>query len=329
MKKHLVGLLAAVCVFVAVPKQTLAKEAEAKEPSMAPYQHRLVQETIVALRYNPLGLAVKSRAEYQYRLYESDVKALQLNYIAPGIFMDVTPANIKIGPTLAIQPLSVLQLYGGYYLMNYFGSFDRVQSFTSLDADYSDDFLKASGDAGDNYSARGSILEVGGKFQIKAGPVAVRSTNRAMMFSLATKENSTTGEKDPLFYESELDLMVPADGWAYQVDNDVLYFTDFGVIAGLRHTYATAFYSDEIETGSGKATSGVNHRAGPFFAYRFHTDPVEKRSFYNEPTLVLLVNWYLNHTYRTGDEEKLNSNSQAMPYIAVAFRFTGDLMDID
>ncbi len=324
MKKIITGLLSAAFVLVALPNQSFAQEAEeVKEPSMAPYQHRIVQETIVALRYNPVGLAVKSKAEYQYRLYESSEKAFEQNFVAPGVFMDVTPANIKIGPTLAIQPLSVLQVSAGYYLLNYFGSFDRVQSFTTLSDDYSDDTQADNGAAGLNSSASGSVLQLGGKFQIKAGPVAVRSTNRAMKFNLGTQND------DPLFYESELDLMVPASGWAFQVDNDVLYFTDFGLMAGLRHTYATAFYPDDIETGAGKATTGVNHRVGPFLAYRFHTDPIEKRSFYNEPTLVLLVNWYLNHTYRTGDEAKNNSTSQAMPYIAVAYRFTGDILDID
>ena len=326
MNKIITTLLVAIFVFVAVPTLSLAEEV--KEPSMAPYQHRLVQETIVALRYNPIGLAVKSKAEYQYRLYESSEKAFEQNFIAPGIFMDVTPANIKIGPTLAIQPLSVLQVSAGYYLLNYFGSFDRVQSFTTLDADYSDDAQKENAglEPPANYSASGSVLQLGGKFQIKAGPVAVRSTNRAMKFNLGTEND------DPLFYESELDLMVSASGWAFQVDNDVLYFTDFGLMAGLRHTYATAFYPDDIDAGTGPATTGVNHRIGPFLAYRFHTDPIEKRSFYNEPTLVLLVNWYLNHTYRTGDdagEARQHTGSQAMPYIALAYRFTGDILDID
>jgi|MDSW01.2.fsa_nt_gb hypothetical protein len=326
MNKIITTLLVAIFVFVAVPTLSLAEEV--KEPSMAPYQHRLVQETIVALRYNPIGLAVKSKAEYQYRLYESSEKAFEQNFIAPGIFMDVTPANIKIGPTLAIQPLSVLQVSAGYYLLNYFGSFDRVQSFTTLDADYSDDAQKENAglEPPANYSASGSVLQLGGKFQIKAGPVAVRSTNRAMKFNLGTEND------DPLFYESELDLMVSASGWAFQVDNDVLYFTDFGLMAGLRHTYATAFYPDDIDAGTGPATTGVNHRIGPFLAYRFHTDPIEKRSFYNEPTLVLLVNWYLNHTYRTGDDAdgaREHTGSQAMPYIALAYRFTGDILDID
>ena len=268
MNKTIASLLVAAFVLVAIPNHSLA--GDDKGPSMAPYQHRLIQETIVALRYNPVGLALKSRAEYQYRLYKSDEKALEMNYVAPGVFLDVTPANLKIGPTLAIQPLSVLQLSGGYYLLNYFGSFDRLQSFTSLDADYSDDTQKEN----ESYSTSGSVLQIGGKFQIKVGPVAIRSTNRAFKFNLSTNND------EPLFYESELDLLVPASGWAYQVDNDVLYFTDFGLLAGMRHTYATAFYGD-IEAGTGEPTSGVNHRLGPFLGYRFHTDPVEKRSFYN------------------------------------------------
>jgi len=209
--------------------------------------------------------------------------------------------------------------------MNYFGSFDRVQSFSSLDSDFSDDALKANGEADNNYAASGSMLVVGGKLQLKVGPVAIRSTSKAMQFSLDTNDG------EPLFYESELDLLVPASGWAFQVDNDVLYFTDFGLMAGFRHTYATAFYSDELiaATATGEAPE-ANHRIGPFLAWRFHTDPLEKRTFFNEPTLVLLVNWYLSHTYRTGETTRDGSTtSQALPYIAMAFRFTGDMMDID
>jgi hypothetical protein len=146
-----------------------------------------------------------------------------------------------------------------------------------------------------------------------------------MKFNLSTAD-PVTGDDESLFYESELDLLVEADGWAYQVDNDFLYFTDFGLIAGVRHTYAAAFYSGAVQGES----AGVNHRAGPFFAYRFHTDPLEERTFYNEPTLVLLVNWYLEHTYRAGEKaDRPGSSSQAMPYIALAFRFTGDIIDID
>lgn len=318
MKNLIVSLLSAAVVLTALPFSSYAQEAE--EPSLAPHKQRLIHETIVALRYNPVGLAVKSRAEYQYKLYESDSRIFELNYIAPGLFVDFTPANIKVGPTLAIQPLTILQLSAGYYFLNYFGSFDRLQSFTSLDDNFSDDQQKEN----ESYAASGTVLQIGGKFQIKVGPIAVRSTNRAMKFNLATEGD------DPLFYESELDLMVPANGWAYQVDNDILYFTDFGMLLGLRHTYATAFYSDAVQATTSDEGAGVNHRAGPFLAYRFHTDPLEERTFYNEPTLVLLVNWYLEHTYRAGEKaDRPGSSSQAMPYIALAFRFTGDIIDID
>lgn len=316
MKNLIVSLLSAAFVLTALPFSSYAQDAE--EPSLAPHKQRLMQETIVALRYNPLGLAVKSRAEYQYKLYESKERIFERNYIAPGLFLDFTPANIKVGPTLAIQPLTILGLSAGYYFLNYFGTMDRLQSFTSLDDNFSDDQQKEN----DSYSAAGSVLQLGAKFEIKVGSIAVRSTNRAMKFSLNTEND------DPLFYESELDLLVEADGWAYQVDNDFLYFTDFGLIAGVRHTYAAAFYSDSDAVLGDRDGAGVNHRAGPFFAYRFHTDPLEERTFYNEPTLVLLVNWYLNHTYRAGGD-RADSSSQAMPYIAMAFRFTGDMMDID
>ena len=319
MKNLIASLLSAAVVLTALPFSSYAQDAE--EPSLAPHKQRLMQETIVALRYNPLGLAVKSRAEYQYKLYESKERLYVRNYIAPGLFLDFTPANIKIGPTLALQPLTILRLSAGYYFLNYFGTFNRLQSFTSLDDNFSDDQQRADEDAA--YATSGSVLQLGAKFEVKVKEFAFRSTNRAMKFSLDTAND------EPLFYESELDLLVEADGWAYQVDNDFLYFTDFGLIAGVRHTYATAFYSDAASaTNTSGESAGVNHRAGPFFAYRFHTDPLEERTFYNEPTLVLLVNWYLQHTYRAGGD-RTDSSSQAMPYIAMAFRFTGDIIDID
>ncbi|MBT6491250.1 MAG: hypothetical protein HOK97_15875, partial [Deltaproteobacteria bacterium] len=198
MKNLIASLLGAAVVLTALPFSSYAQEAE--EPSLAPHKQRLMQETIVALRYNPLGLAVKSRAEYQYKLYESEKRIFERNYIAPGLFLDFTPANIKVGPTLAVQPLTILGLSAGYYFLNYFGTMDRMQSFTSLDENFSDDQQKEN----ESYSASGTVLRLGAKFEIKVKEFAFRSTNRAMKFSLDTKD------EDPLFYESELDLLVEA-----------------------------------------------------------------------------------------------------------------------
>lgn len=315
MKSFFSCLLLALLSFVARP--TFAAEGGT---SLAPIEHRLAHETIIGLRYNPVGLALKTTAEYRYRLYESESKLFQLNYIAPGLQLNINPANVKIGPRVAIHPLSVLQLFAGYYYLGYFGSFDRVQTFDSLASDFSDDTLKANGEAGLNYAASGSILSVGAKVQLKVGPVAVVSTQEFQKLDLETQDN------DPLFYESEWDMLMPADGWAYKIDNDLLYITDFGLLAGVRHTYTTAYYDSALVQGSpgGINPQKPNHRVGPFLAWRFFTDAAEKRTFFNEPTLVLLVNWYLEHTYRTGA-----ASSQALPYAALAFRFAGDILDID
>ena len=42
--------------------------------------------------------------------------------------------------------------------------------------------------------------------------------------------------------------------------------------------------------------------------------------FFNNPTAILIVNWWLEHPYRTGQEV-----SQAVPYIVLGFAFNGDI----
>jgi len=118
--------------------------------------------------------------------------------------------------------------------------------------------------------------------------------------------------------------LVPNKGWIVNNDTDLLWVTDFGLAAGARYTVTAAFY-DARHYAPGEADQGLNptmHRLGPLVAYTFYHDPAGTKI--NDPTVLLLVNWWLSHRYRTGRE-----NPTALPYIAVGFLFRGDLLAVE
>ena len=67
--------------------------------------------------------------------------------------------------------------------------------------------------------------------------------------------------------------------------------------------------------GIGKLTELAGKRA----TVAYFDEPGEA---FNKPTILLLVNWYLDHRWRTGADV-----SQAFPYIVLGFAFSGDLID--
>ena len=129
----------------------------------------------------------------------------------------------------------------------------------------------------------------------------------------------TLNEGDTVWYEGVNDVLMPQNGWALHMDNDLLWMGSNGWVAGVRHSMDHVFYP-EAENMSSSALDELtpNHRVGPLVAYSFFDEP--GRAF-NKPTVVLILNWHLKHRYRTGEEI-----SQAMPYGLVAFAFSGDLM---
>ena len=42
---------------------------------------------------------------------------------------------------------------------------------------------------------------------------------------------------------------------------------------------------------------------------------------FNRPTLILIVNWYVSHRWRTGQDV-----NQGFPYLVLGFAFTSDLI---
>ena len=263
-----------------------------------------------AARVNPLGLFLNLTFQLRYRLYESDSLALKDNYIGIGPVAFASPAMMRGGLAVELQPLSVLQLSASYEGVRYMGGFDYLQSFPSPNSDASDDTLKALGEAGTNYSSSGTLLTLGALLQGKVGPLAVRTAPRLFFFDQQLREG------DRVFYEPVLDITVPDSGWTLSNDADLLYLTG-GFSLGLRYTATHSYYGEE-HFAPGETDLGLNptiHRVGPFLAYTFQDD---HSRLFQAPTVALVTQWFLSHRYRTGEEV-----SQALPWIALAFQFRG------
>ena len=79
----------------------------------------------------------------------------------------------------------------------------------------------------------------------------------------------------------------------------------------------------QVEAGSWLDDRGnintPNHRVGPMIAYVFRS----RNPRFSQPMLALIVNWWINNRYRSGQ-----AVSNALPYGAVAFQFNGTLWSL-
>lgn len=281
-----------------------------------PPKNRLAFQSITALRANPLGLLELLTLSYRSRIHESEVPALLDNFAGLGFAAELTPAFGRIGPLLEIQPLSVLRLWATYQVAAYFGTFDLFQSFPSPSSDYSDDRLDALGaleGPAANYRTTGTQVTFGANLQAKVGPIAARSGFRLVRPDYDLRDGDRT------FYDQFYDLLVLDEGWYFTNDADLLFVTELGLAAGLRWTASRVFYDGgEAPMPDAAAFPTSTHRLGPFLAYNFDKGP--PGVFFNNPTAIVIVNWWLEHPYRTGQEV-----SQAVPYIVLGFAFNGDV----
>jgi hypothetical protein len=284
-----------------------------------PPANRLYLQSITAFRLNPLGLLELLTLSYRSRIMKSTEPLYQDNFAGAGLMMEATPAFVRIGPMIEVQPLAILRLWATYQALAYYGTFNLTQSFTSPNAEYSDSRIKELGelptkDEGGNYATTGTQFTAGANFQIKFGPVAARSAFRLVRSDYDLRDG------DRVFYDQFYDVLVPNEGWYFTNDADLLYVTEFGLTAGARYTATYAFYG-ERHFAPGEIDLGLNptmHRLGPFLAYTFSKKPAG--AFFNTPTVLLIANWWLSHRYRTGEDV-----SVGLPYVVLGFMFTGDL----
>ena len=293
---------------------TAALAAIPAAEAASPPEHRITYDNLFAARVNPLGLIEYIELAYQQRLYLSDSPLFDNNFVSVGVRPAITPAWARIQAVLRVQPTSFMQVWAEYAAGGHFGSFGLMQSFRYADAPFNDTIRDQGEEAGLNYAATGTQIGLGVLLQAKVGPIAARSSTRFI------RGDHDLREGDTAYYDIIYDLVIPDEGWASNTDTDLLYLTDFGLTAGVRWTF-NAVFARETDLDPNRTTPGnpnsPYHRIGPLVAYTFFNEP---GAAFDQPTVMVLANWWLKHRFRTGEDV-----SQALPYIILGFSFRGDL----
>jgi len=309
---HLARLAPALVLLV-----TLAPLASrATEPLPPTPKEQLFYQNLVALRLNPLGLQNQFDLDWRHRLYDpGDSVVMSQNYWSIGVSPLLTPALMRLGVAAKFQPLAILKLEVKWEYLNYFGNFDLLQSYKTANAEFSDTDIAAGGDAGNNYPTDGWQLTLDGEVRAKVGPVIVRNRFKAGYVEVALRNN------DKVFYDPFFDLLLPGKGWFFTNDLDLLFQLSKHLIVGVRYAFMDVQYPDDafLPGESTDTSSAPTQRLGPLVAYTFNDEP---GASFNKPTILLLVNWHLQHRWRTGQDV-----SQAFPSIVLGFAFSGDLID--
>ncbi len=304
--------------------QTTTSTAPATTTSPSPPEHQLFLRSTNVFRYNPLGLISDNHVSFRRLLYRQDDNVLlRDNFIGAGFTPQVSAAFARVGALVEVQPLSILRLWANFDVVGYFGTFGLFQSFNSPDADFRDSVITARGQLEDgdpqkNFATWGSQLTLGMDLQLKVGPIAARNLLRLVRGSYQLREGDT------VYYDQFYDVLAPNNGLYLNNDTDLLYVSDFGLVAGLRMNVTQPFYGPEHH-GDGQAWTGpLDHengptlRAGPLISYTFFDDPT---ALFNKPTLIVVGNWWVAHRYRTGVDV-----NQLVPYVVVGFQVTTDLL---
>jgi hypothetical protein len=298
---------------------------------------RLVLNNLFVVRYNPLGLEDQIRFGVQKRLYESERPIARDNFVHLGIYPKINPAYIKVGPSLEIQPLTIFNLRAAFEYMQLFSTFGMLQSFSSPAAEHSETALNSYRDNKLNYATGGMHFMLDPFFQIALGPIAVRNKLRIEYWKMGVKPPA--GETHRVWYDTELDTLVPADGWIIANELDVLYVLrrKWQLAAGVRYVTVQPLYSDrQFATAAdrtafednGDFAGNASHRIGPIAAFTFFDDGY---TAFNKPTILLIANWYLKHRNRAGKRDCVDITgqcgaSQGIPYLALGFAFQSDFL---
>jgi hypothetical protein len=293
---------------------------------------RLMFSDLTIVRVNPLGLETRGRLGLQKRLYRSEKPIGKNNFAFAGLYPKLNPASAQLGLGGELQPLSMFNLRALAEVQQYFGTVGYLQSFSSADANWSDERRKELADDPvlTPQSAGMFHVSVQPMLMAKVGPIAVRALTQLDYWDFDVRAG------DVAAYEGTFDTLLPDRGWTISTDVDLLYTGRRGLAIGLRHSSVTPLYRREhfADAAAEAAYDGDNahQRLGLFAAYTLRD---RGPSRFNKPTLILIASWYLQHRYRLGTPDELPAGhtdadyvSRGFPYVLVGFAFESDLRKV-
>lgn len=301
------------------PTEPTASPADRADPAHAggpSPKHRIVYATTLVARYNPLGVELRPYFMYHRRLTKRTGRLFEDTHFGLGLTPALAPSIVRLGATAELVPLAILHLRASYYLITYFGhDIFKAHDFDSPYDDYSHETLKGRSENHQGLSTYGGQAELSALLQGKVGPIAFR--NEVLFYH----NNVKLRDGNDVFYDLRHDILAPSRGWFVGNDTDILYVNEkIRLTAGVRGTYFHIFYPDSVyEPGDQPDIDNRNDhaRVGPVIAYSFKDRP--KRRFL-KPTLFLVVQWWVKHRYRAGQEI-----NQGLPLMVLGFSFNGEL----
>lgn len=290
---------------LAADRGARADDASFSEPEDPPPLDRLWYTSAIFARVNPLGLINVNRLGWRRRLSTSDNILWNDTYTYLGGTAVITPAWARAGGYAEIAPIALFRASADVGVVGYYGTFDQVLSWEDPGARYSDQTLQ---DETDRAAPRGGwYATFSHTIQAKAGPIAVRSVTQYTTLNLTLPGN------DAYFYDQYWDRLAPNKRWMVLNDLDALFVKD-DIRLGARYTFSHNLTGGDPTTDGGMA----HHRLGPLFAWQVSDKPAGSK--FNQATVFVLAQFWLQHPYRTGEEQP-----QALPLIAAGFAFNGDL----
>ena len=293
----------------------LEQAAEDGEPAKTTWmpRHRLVYRNLLAARANPIGFVDELTLGYRYQLVARDTELFRDSFLLAGAHAFVTPAFVRVGPTIEVQPAAVLNLSATYDVVGYFGVFENLSSFRTPTAQAGPDDLLGEGSIADGDATWGHLVTLSALLQAKVRHVAVRNQVKFYWSSMKLRRGDT------VYFDFANDILAPNNGWMLTNDSDLLWVFDAPVVLAARHTLTHAFYGEDTFLPGEPVSqpNGPTSRLGPGVIWTIFDYPGAR---FNRPTFIVLAQWWLRHRWRTGDQIH-----PALPYAVVAFQFEGDL----
>lgn len=276
-------------------------------------RHRIIYRNLVAARANPVGFVDEITLGYRYQLVKRDTPLFRDSFLLAGAHGFLTPAFVRVGPTLEVQPLGILNLSATYDFVGYFGAFDQLQSFRTPTAQSGPDDLRKWGKEGRDYATWGHLVTLSALLQLRVRNFAFRNQLKFYWAKVDLRGNDT------VFFDFANDILQPNNGWVLTNDSDALLLLKAPVAIAVRHTLTHAFYTQDMFLFGEPVSNpnGPTSRIGPGIVWTLFDYPGAR---FNKPALILLAQWWLRHRWRTGEQIH-----PALPYAVIGFQFEGDL----
>ena len=288
-----------------------------RSSELMPYpRHRLTYGLMAAGRYNAVGALLEPELRYRFRLHDSAAPLKREAHLGIALAPSFTPYVSRVGALLIVKPFAVLELEAGYFFNGWYGTLGHVQSFEHVeDEHYISD--KPGEAKGPHESTIGHEVYLRLRLLAALGPFAFSNATSGIYTSQSLRGDA------PLYYHAVLDILAPNNGWLLANDSDLVFISPFGLIVGVRFSAIHAFFRDEHfldgKKHDNKATPILSF--GPLATYTFYDHP---ESLLNKPTIIVMIQWWLRHPYRAGEEM-----GRQVPSIGLAFRMEGDLWSRD